>query len=152
MKNLKRMVMVAVAVSVVGSVGTVFAYAAKSPVDIVSELTGKSVEVLISEHNEGKTYGTIANEAGVLEAYKAESLKEKKAILDERVDEGVLDAEKATDVYNELLKANEDCDGDGSAQIGSEYGVGFGNNSISGSGQNARSSGGGQGSGQGRMR
>lgn len=127
MKNLKKMIAAVTIAGVIGAGGAIYASEAfKTPVQITSELTGKSIEDLNEERAAGKTYGTIAKDAGKLEAFKAEMLKQKKAILDERVKSGVLTQEKADEIYNAIKKNQEVCDGEGTAQIGKQYGAGFG--------------------------
>jgi len=65
--------------------GTAFAAGTgKTPAEITASLTGKSVEQVISERVAGKTYRTIADEAGKLDEFKAQTLEQKKAILDQR--------------------------------------------------------------------
>ena len=125
---------------------TALAYAATRPVDIVSKLTGKSVDTLYQERQTGKTYGTIAKEAGKLEEFQAEMLKEKKAILDERVKAGTLTQAQADQIYNAIKNNQATCDGTSSAKIGQKYGVGFGQGMGYGMGQGR-----GAGKGQGRM-
>lgn len=68
------------------------------PSDIVSSLTGKSVDQVYSERQTGKTYGQIAQENGVFDQFKTEVLRNKKEILDQRVADGVLTKEQA-DTY-----------------------------------------------------
>ncbi|SKA83089.1 Protein of unknown function [Caloramator quimbayensis] len=121
-----RKIALGVLVAGVVSTTTAFAYASTSPVDIVSKLTGKSVETLYTERSQGKTYGTIAKEAGKLEEFKAEMLKNKKEILDKRVKDGTLTQEKADEILNAIKNNMANCDGTGSQRIGQKYGVGFG--------------------------
>lgn len=118
-----------------GASGTAFAATAMTPAEIVSGLTGESVEELYKERSAGKTYGTIANEAGKLEEFKAQILEQKKAVLDQRVRDGRLTQEQADKIYNSIKNNQATCDGTGSAGIGKKYGAGFGQGSGMGLGQ-----------------
>lgn len=131
--NLKKIALGVLVAGVVSST-TVFAYAVTRPVDIVSKLTGKSVETLYNERSQGKTYGTIAKEAGKLEEFKAEMLKSKKEILDQKVKDGTLTKEKADEILNAIKNNMANCDGTGSQRIGQKYGVCFGNGQGKGCG------------------
>ncbi|QCX33288.1 DUF2680 domain-containing protein [Caloramator sp. E03] len=123
--NMKKIALGLLVVGII-STTTAFAYAATSPADIVSKLTGKTTQELYEERSQGKTYGTIAKESGKLEEFKAEMLKSKKEILDERVKEGSLTQEKADEILNAIKNNMANCDGTGSQRIGQKYGVGFG--------------------------
>ncbi|KRQ86332.1 hypothetical protein ABG79_01844 [Caloramator mitchellensis] len=131
--KMKKFAIAIAATTLIGS--TAMAYAATRPVDIVSKLTGKSVEALYQERQSGKTYGTIAKEAGKLDEFKAEMLKEKKALLDERVKSGVLTQAQADEIYNAIKNNQVTCDGTGTAKIGQKYGVGFGHGMGMGQGR-----------------
>jgi hypothetical protein len=102
------------------------------------------VQQVTQEKASGKTYGSIAKEAGKLDEFKAESLTSKKQILDQRVAEGKLTQEKADEIYNALKTNQENCDGAGGGSIGKMNGVGFGQGQGMGKG-----SGQGKGMGQG---
>ncbi|MGH4120219.1 hypothetical protein [Clostridium sp.] len=144
MKNIKKMVL-SLAVVTVLSTGVVFAaVATKTPAEVAAGLTGKTVEEVTTERTSGKTYGTIAEEAGKLEAFKTESLQQKKLVLDQRVKDGNLTQEEADEIYNSIVKNQETCDGTGSGGIGKMNGAGFGQGRGQGRGQGM-----GKGSGQG---
>lgn len=133
-----KMKKIALGLLVTGVVSTTaLAYAATRPVDIVSKLTGKTVDVLYQERAQGKTYGTIAKEAGKLDEFKDEMLKSKKEILDERVKEGRLTQAQADEIYNSIKNNVANCDGTGSQRLGQKYGVGFGNGQGRGQGNGA---------------
>ena len=118
------------------------ASAYNTPAEAVAGLTGKSVESIIAEKAEtGKTYGTIAKEAGKLEEFKAENLEMKKDILSQKVAAGTMTQEKADEIIAALQENQANCDGTGSAKIGKGQGAGFGK--VNGNGQ-------GKGQGQGR--
>lgn len=157
MKNLKKLLATATVVGMLGVAGAAFAATAMTPAEVVSGLTGKTVEDLYKERSAGKTYGTIANEAGKLEEFKAQMLEQKKTVLDQRVKDGRLTQEQADQIYNSIKNNQATCDGTGSAGIGKKYGAGFGQGSGMGLGQGAgrgagmRNGGGfGQGMGAGR--
>lgn len=144
MKNIKKMVL-SLAVVTVLSTGVVFAaVATKTPAEVAAGLTGKSIEEVTTERTSGKTYGTIAEEAGKLEEFKTETLQQKKQLLDQRVKDGNLTQVAADEIYNSIVTNQETCDGTGSAGIGKMNGVGFGK----GRGQ-GRGMGSGQGNGSG---
>ena len=135
MKNIKKIVLSIAMVSVL-SISVVFGVvAAKTPADITSSITGKTVEEVAKERATGKTYGKIAKEAGKLEEFKAESLLQKKAILDQRVKDGTLTQAKADEIYNCIKTNQATCDGTGNAGIGKMNGVGFGQGNGQGRGQ-----------------
>lgn len=126
MKNLKIILAIAVAAAVLTMTGAAFAADFKTPLEIVSQLTGKSAESLNTERAEGKTYGAIAKENGKLDEFKKEMQEQKKAILDQRVADGKLTREEADKIYNMLKENMETCDGSGSGGFGRKSGIGFG--------------------------
>ena len=83
MKNMKKMISLAAAVMLIGA-ASVTAFAASdysNPAEAVAGLTGRTVEDVVSEKYEtGKTYGTIAGDAGVLDEYQAEMIQIKNLI------------------------------------------------------------------------
>lgn len=157
MRNFKKLAAVAIATGLFATAGVAYAAAVKTPAEITSELTGKTVEELSSERAVGKTYGTIANEAGKLEEFKAQMLEQKKAILDQRVKDGRLTQEQADEIYNSMKNNQAACDGTGSAGMGKRSGAGFGQGNGMGKGQGGRGgagscNGGGMGAGSGLNR
>lgn len=126
MKNIKKVILSLAVVSVL-STGVVFAtVATKTPAEVAAGLTGKTVEEVTTERTSGKTYGTIAEEAGKLEEFKTETLLQKKQVLDQRVKDGSLTQAAADEIYNSIMTNQETCDGTGSAGIGKMNGAGFG--------------------------
>lgn len=107
---------------------TAFAAASyQTPAEAVAGLTGKTVEDIISQKNEtGKTYGTIAKDAGKLEEFKKEMLAVKKQMLDEKVAAGTMTQKQADEIYAALVENQAACDGTGNARIGKSMGAGFG--------------------------
>lgn len=125
-KGFKKVAAIAAAVFVLGTAGAVFAATYKTPAEIVSGLTGKTTDEVYAERAAGKTYGTIANDAGKLEEFKAKILEQKKALLDERVKAGTLTQERADVIYNVVKENQAICDGTGNAGLGAGCGSGFG--------------------------
>jgi len=142
MKKMKTYIVAATIVGLLGVTGTAFAaVTGKTPAEITAGLTGKTVEQVTAERVTGKTYGTIANEAGKLEEFKAQTLEQKKAILDQRVADGNLTQAQANAIYKSLETNQATCEGTGSAAIGRSAGAGFGMGQGQGMGQKGRSTG-----------
>lgn len=134
MKNMKKLIAVVAVVGVLGTSGAAFAATAKTPAEIAAGLTGKTVEELYKERAAGKTYGTIAKDAGKLDEFKAQMLEQKKAVLDQRVKDGTLTQQQADEIYNAIKNNQAACDGAGNAQLGKKYGAGFGSGAGRGQG------------------
>lgn len=151
MRSLKKFAAVVSVVSVLGVSGAAFAATAMTPAEIVGSLTGKTVTEVYQERSTGKTCGTIAKEAGVLEEFKAQNLEQKKAVLDQRVKDGKITQQQADVIYNAIKTNQAACDGSGNGKIGRQYGAGFGQGSGMGAGAGMRNGGGfGGGMGAGR--
>ena len=145
MKNFKKLVAAATIVGMLGVVGVAgasYATGSATPAGIVSALTGKSVEEVTAERAAGKTYGTMANDAGKLEEFKVQTLEQKKAALNQRVKDGILTQVQADATYNSLMANQATCDATGSARIGQKNGAGFGQGMGMGSGSGQRNGGG----------
>ena len=149
MKHLKKLVVLGVIVGLLGAAGVAYA-ATQSPADILSGLTGKTVAELNQERAAGETYGKIASDAGKLEEFKQQMLAQKKAILDQRVTEGRITQEQATQIYNTIQSNQATCDGTGSGGIGRKSGAAFGQGQGMRSGLGAGQGGAGCGMGFGR--
>jgi hypothetical protein len=140
MTKLKKFVSIGAMVLLV-SATSLTAFAASNystPAEALAGLTGKTVESVIAEKTEtGKTYGTIANEAGKLTEFKTEMLEVKKDILAKKVQAGTITQEKANEIIAAIEKNQTTCDGTGSAKIGKSLGAGFGcsNGNAQGKGQ-----------------
>lgn len=134
MKKTRKLIAVVAIVGIMGTAGTAFAATASSPAQIVSGLTGKSVQDLYVQRSAGTTYGTIAKDAGKLEEFQAQMLAQKKIILDQRVADKVMTQAQADAIYNDIKDNQAICDGAGTARIGQKYGVGFGNGQGSAAG------------------
>jgi hypothetical protein len=129
MKNYKKLIAAATIVGMLGVVGVAGAAAATgatTPAGIVAGLTGKSVDAVTAERAAGKTYGTMAQEAGKLDQFKTENLAQKKVMLDQRVTEGNLTRAQADATYKSIEANQATCDGSGSAKMGQQNGMGSG--------------------------
>ena len=144
MKNIKTFALAIAVVSVLSSSMVFAAVTTKTPADILAGLTGKTMQQVTKDKAAGKTYGAMAGEAGKLDEFKIESLKQKKAVLDQRVKDGKLTQAKADEIYNSIKTNQANCDGTGSSSIGKMNGVGFGQGEGKGIGKGS-----GQGNGGG---
>lgn len=127
MKKTKKTIAIIAIIGTLAVTGAAFADGFKTPADIVASLTGKTTSELYQERAAGKTYGTIAKDAGKLDEFQAQMLEQKKAVLDQRVKDGILTQAEADTIYNNIKNNQATCDGTGSAGIGRNAGVGFGN-------------------------
>jgi len=136
MKNLKKTMIVGAAVLALAVTSiTAFAATFSTPAELLAGLTGKSVEDVITEKTEeSKTYGALADEYGVLDEYKTKILEEKKAYLEERVEEGIMTRERADAIIANLDENSLTCDGTGYADGGCGLGAGFGGGNGGGNG------------------
>lgn len=129
MKNIKRLIMVGAVVSMLGAVSAT-AYAASSystPAEALAGVTGKTVEEVTEERvATGKTYGTMANDAGKLGEYQSEMLQIKKDTLQKRVENGLMTQERADAIISTMEENQSTCDGTGNLHIGQRMGAGFG--------------------------
>jgi len=128
-RNMKRTVAVMAVVGMLAVGVAAFAAEARTPVEIVADLTGKTVEAVAAERADGETYGTVAKEAGKLDEFKAAMLESRRALLDERVAAGKLTRAQADEILAAIEKNMATCDGTGSARIGRTFGAGFGQGS-----------------------
>jgi len=146
MKNLKcnLTILTAAAILSVGSTVTATAADYQTPADIASSITERTIEDVVKERfNTGKTYGTIAAEAGKLDEFKSKSFINKEKILNENVEKGLISQEEADNIINSIKVRQSVCDGTGNG-LGCGYGrgLGFGRGQGLGFGK-------GQGAGQG---
>ena len=137
MKNLKKTVAILGTLGIIASSTAVYAATAiaKTPAEIVSGLTGKTTTQLYTERATGKTYGTIAKEAGKLTEFQKQMLAEKKVLLDQRVKDKTLTQAQADAIYNSIKTNQATCDGTGSAAIGRNSGLCTGAGAGAGFGQ-----------------
>ena len=152
MEFMKKFKTMALALSMTALLTTGMAFAAEysSPIDVLSGLTGSSVEDIYEQRGD-KTLGAIAQEKGVYDEFKSGMIESKKAILEQRVKDGVLTQEQA-DVILERMEANmANCDGTGAMMgngIGKGAGCGFGLGNGQGMMRNGNTPQNGQGFGQ----
>lgn len=101
---------------------------ALSPAEIVGDLTGQTVEAVQAAREEGETYGAVAKEAGVLEAFQAKMLENRKAAIAERVADGTLTQEEADEMLAAMEENMANCDGSGTMgdRLGQKFGAAFG--------------------------
>jgi hypothetical protein len=127
MTKFKKFALIGLAVLTVTAMSiTTFAVSYKTPAEIVAGLTGQTVDSATAERTEtGKTYGTIANEAGKLAEFKAQILETKKAALQEKVDAGTLSQDRANEIIAAMEQNQASCDGTGTGRIGRNMGAGF---------------------------
>lgn len=145
MKTIKRLAIVGIAVLTLAA-GAVTAFAASqyaTPAEAVAGLTGREVQSVIDERTEtGKSYGTIANEAGILDEFKPEMLETKKNKLAARVEAGRMTQEQADAILAKIETNQANCDGTGTGHrmngTGSGTGAKFGQGSSQGHGQSGR--------------
>ncbi len=138
MKKIKKTVLTAsLLVGVLAFSGLAYADV-MTPVQKLSELTGKSVEALYAEKGDG-TFGALAADAGYLEEFKANMLEDKKAIIAQRVEEGRLTQEQADAIIADMTEHQAVCDGTGYQGESPRYGIGYGQGQGQGLGQGAGS-------------
>jgi hypothetical protein len=129
MKKFKKLIILGAAVLLIGatSVTALAATADSTPAEIVAGLTGRTADDVLAEKTEsGATYGSIANNAGVLDQFKAQMLERMKAILDERVASGQITREQADAILAAKEANMQNCDGTGSGKGACGMGGGFG--------------------------
>ena len=113
--------------------------------EAIAKLTNKTVETIIEQKiNLDMTFGEIAKENGVLDQFKKANLEQKEAILNEKVEQGILTKEQAENILNKIKENQATCDGSGSNS--QNLGLGLGNGNGSGNGM-GNGSGNGNGSG-----
>lgn len=138
MTNFKKYVVLGAVVLAMGAT-TLTAFAASNystPAEAAAGLTGNTVEDIIAVKSEtGKTYGTIAKDAGKLEEFKDEMIAVKKQILDEKVAAGTMTQEEADKIIIAIEENQLTCDGTGAARSGKMMGAGFGGMMGQGRGQ-----------------
>lgn len=131
MKKGKKIFVSAAALALsVSALTAVAAAAYTTPAEALADLTSRTVESVIDEHvNEDKTYGEIANEAGVLEAFREANQEIRITRIEDRVADGTLDRERADTIIERIKENTANCDGTGTAQqnrVGGGKGTGSG--------------------------
>lgn len=122
MKSLKKILitgLLALSIATTAFAASVY----NNPAEIVANLTGRTVDSIIDEkYDTGKSFGTIAKEAGKLDEFKAEILELKKEQLAIRVSEGRLSQQQADKIIASIEERQALCDSN------YEYGCGYGHN------------------------
>jgi hypothetical protein len=150
--SLKRSVAAIVTAGVLSlGVAAFAATGALSPAQIVDELTPMTLEEVQAAKGEGETYGTVAKEAGVLEAFQIKMLENRKAAIEARVESGSMTREQADELLEAIDEQMASCDGTASPseRLGQKFGAAFGQGSGLRDGNGAKT-GGAAGNGQGR--
>ncbi len=123
-----------------------------SPAELVAGLTGKTTDNVIEEKlASGKTYGTIAEEAGLGTEFKAEMMEIKIQSLQEQVNKGTIAQERADEIIAAMEERQESCDGTGAGlkqETDGSLGGHFGNSDSEGEGNGQGGQGNCDGSGQ----
>ena len=101
------------AVMLIGATVAFASDAFKTPAEIVSDITGKTIDDVTDARADGVTYGAQAAAAGKLDEFKAERLAQYKLALDEAVKDGRITREQADRLYAAMKQRMEACDGTG---------------------------------------
>ena len=145
------LVMVLGITSVTAFAGTSFS----SPAELLASLTGKTVEAVTEEKGDAdKTYGALAQDAGVYEGFKTgmQDLRENRIL--EKVENGDLTKDEADEILDAIAERMATCDGTGLRGTDQRLGLGFGNHMGSRNGENSENGEGNQwnkGNGQGNQ-
>ncbi|MDD2574071.1 MAG: DUF2680 domain-containing protein [Bacillota bacterium] len=128
MNRFARVAVLAIAAVVLTTAGVALAAELKSPVEILSALSGQPVEDLQNQRQEGKPYGAIAEDYDKQEEFRQQMLEQKKAVLEKRVEEGYLTREQADEIEERL---GAFCNGEGGRGfcgqgLGAGFGMGYG--------------------------
>lgn len=128
--KIKKKITFALALVLTLSIGTITLAAPRhnaQNAEVLANLTGKTVEELVQErYNSGKTYGQLAEEYGVYDKFRAETLNNKKSILDQRVKDGTLSQKDADTIYNRMKENQENNTGYMGPGSCGAYGMGLG--------------------------
>ncbi len=119
MKKIKQVLTVCLSILALAALSaTVFAASAYSTqAEVVAGITGRTTESVLTERIEtGKTFGTIASEAGKLDEFKAEILEIKKDALNAQVAAGRITQERADAILLAIEENQALCDGTGTDQ------------------------------------
>lgn len=133
MKN-KNKVMTGCALALALSAATMTSFAAaayKTPAEAVSGLTGKTLDEVTTERKSGKSYGSIASEAGKLSEFQQAVADIHEDKLSEAVADGTLTQEQADAQLAAIRESQAACDGN---SIGNSAGTGYGAGGCNGTG------------------
>ncbi|GAU79746.1 hypothetical protein [Fusibacter sp. 3D3] len=110
---------------------------AATPSEIITDLTGMTADQVIELHSTGITYGQIAQDNGVLDAYQEATLAEKIALINERVADGTYTRAQADAYITQLTDNQANCDPSNPDRIMSGTGLRFGGGKGAGLGNGA---------------
>ena len=130
----KKKVMTGCALALALSAATMTSFAAaayKTPAEAVSGLTGKTLDEVTAERKSGKSYGSIASEAGKLNEFQQAVYDIHEDRLSEAVADGTLTREQADAQLAAIRERQAACDGNGS---GNSTGTGCGAGGCNGTG------------------
>lgn len=100
----------------------------QTPAEVAAGVTGQTVEsVTAQRQSSGKTYGSIAAEAGKLDEFKAANIDVKKDRLSALVESGRLTQEEADSILKDMEENSAYCTGAGNGQGNRGLGFGCGN-------------------------
>ncbi|PKM55861.1 MAG: hypothetical protein CVV00_02405 [Firmicutes bacterium HGW-Firmicutes-5] len=135
MKKSRKLV-VSMSALVLVAATSIGVYAAEnmSPAQSLSELTGRSVEELYEAKGD-QTFGVLAQELEVADAFRTDMVANKLAIIEERVAQGTITREAADEMIAVILENQENCDGTGLNQGDLRLGLGFGQGNGMGTGE-----------------
>lgn len=120
-----------------GATGVFAATTYKTPAEIYGDLTGVTAEEAYEQRAAGEPYGVLAEEAGVYEEFREEMLENKKALIEQRVEDGTLTREQADIIISNMEANTEGCYGPGCGAgygAGQGFGCGFGRGGMRGAG------------------
>lgn len=130
----KSAVLGLVSLLVVGMMAFSFADSAFGPAGVYASLTDVTAEEAYALNTKsGDTFGDLAKDAGVYDAFYAATLAAKQAMIEERVKAGTLTRDQA----DEILTALANCDGTQSRILQSKLGLGQRLQNGQGSGERA---------------
>ncbi|GLC78905.1 hypothetical protein [Lacrimispora brassicae] len=137
MKRMKNMIAGCAAVLVLAAAPvTAFAGAVyETPAEAAAGITGKTLDEVIALRGSGKSYGTIADEAGKLDEFRQAALDIRKEALELKIEDGTLTQEQADAMLTEMAQRQAQCDGTGSGRAGAGLGAGRGCGYGSGAGK-----------------
>ncbi|NNJ29976.1 hypothetical protein [Lacrimispora defluvii] len=130
----KKKVMTGCALALALSAATMTSFAAaayKTPAEAVSGFTGKTLDEVTAERKSGKSYGSIASEAGKLREFQQAVSDIHEDRLNEAVADGTLTREQADAQLAAIRERQAACDGNGS---GDNTGTGCGAGGCNGTG------------------
>lgn len=127
MKALKRFLVGGMLVLVLSATSvTAFAAVYKTPAEAAAGITGKAQEAVVAERQSGKSYGSIASEAGKLEEFQRAMLDIFRERLDARVANGTMTQAEADAALAAMKERQATCDGTGTGNGAGLKGSGCG--------------------------